>query len=64
LLALATPRNDDDFRLAIDRALSEVYSVPSFGALYTDNFGVPDPDSVSFFRNVGVPATTPIRAPR
>jgi polar amino acid transport system substrate-binding protein len=64
LLALATPRNDDDFRLAIDRALSEVYSVPSFGALYTDNFGVPDPDSVAFFRNVGVPATTPIRAPR
>ena len=64
LLALATPRNDDDFRLAIDRALSEVYAVPSFGALYTDNFGVPDTDTVAFFRNVGVPAATPIRAPR
>ena len=36
LLALATPRNDDDFRLAVDRALSEVYADPAFGALYTD----------------------------
>ena len=64
LLALATPRNDDDFRLAVDRALSEVYADPSFGALYTDNFGVPDTDTVAFFRNVGVPAAVPIREPR
>ena len=64
LLALATPRNDDDFRLAVDRALSEVYADPAFGALYTDNFGVPDTDTVAFFRNVGVPADVPIREPR
>jgi ABC-type amino acid transport substrate-binding protein len=64
LLALATPRNDDDFRLAVDRALSEVYANPSFGVLYTDNFGVPDTDTVAFFRNVGVPADVPIREPR
>lgn len=63
LLALATPRNDDDFRLAVDRALSEVYADPAFGALYTDNFGVPDTDTVAFFRNVGVPADVPIHAP-
>jgi polar amino acid transport system substrate-binding protein len=64
LLALATPRNDDDFRLAVDRALSEVYADPAFGALYTDHFGVPDTDTVAFFRNVGVPADVPIREPR
>ena len=64
LLALATPRNDDDFRLAVDRALSEVYADPAFGALYTDTFGVPDTDTVAFFRYVGVPADVPIREPR
>jgi ABC-type amino acid transport substrate-binding protein len=64
LLALATPRNDDDFRLAVDRALSEVYADPAFGALYTDTFGVPDMDTVALFRNVGVPADVPIRAPQ
>jgi polar amino acid transport system substrate-binding protein len=64
LLALATPRNDDDFRLAVDRALSEVYADPAFGALYTDTFGTPDTDTVAFFRNVGVPADVPIREPR
>jgi polar amino acid transport system substrate-binding protein len=64
LLALATPRNDDDFRLAVDRALSEIYADQAFGALYTDYFGVPDEDTVSFFRNVGVPADLPIRAPK
>ena len=41
-LALALPRNDDDFRLAVDRALSNVYADPQFGALYTTNFGPPD----------------------
>jgi len=64
LLALATPRNDDDFRLAVDRALSEVYATPAFGTLFTANFGVPDTDTVAFFRNVGVPAAAPIREPR
>jgi ABC-type amino acid transport substrate-binding protein len=64
LLALAMPRNDDDFRLTIDRALSDVYADSSFGTLYTDYFGVPDTDTVAFFRNVGVPADLPIREPR
>jgi hypothetical protein len=64
LVALATPRDDDDFRLEVDRALSEVYADPSFGVLYRDNFGVPDTDTVAFFRNVGVPADVPIREPR
>jgi putrescine:ornithine antiporter len=63
-LALATSRNDDEFRLAVDRALSEFYANAAFGALYAANFGRPDTDTVAFFRNVGVPARTPIRAPR
>ncbi len=38
-LALALPRNDDDFQLAVDRALSTVYADPQFGALYATTFG-------------------------
>jgi len=60
-LALAVPRNDDDFRLAVDRALSSsVYADPQFGALYTAQFGTPDADTVAFFRSVGVPASSPV----
>ena len=59
-LALAVPRNDDDFRLAVDRALSAVYADPQFGAMYTANFGTPDPDTVAFFRSVGVPVRSPV----
>ncbi len=59
-LALALPRNDDDFRLAVDRALSNVYADPQFGALYTTTFGPPDADTVAFFRSVGVPVSSPV----
>lgn len=59
-LALALPRNDDDFRLAVDRALSNVYADPQFGALYTANFGPPDADTIAFFRSVGVPVSSPV----
>ena len=58
--ALALPRNDDDFRLAVDRALSDVYADPQFGALYTVTFGPPDADTVAFFRSVGVPVASPV----
>jgi polar amino acid transport system substrate-binding protein len=59
-LALALSRNDDDFRLAVDRALSEVYADPQFGALYTATFGPPDADTVAFFRSAGVPVSSPV----
>jgi ABC-type amino acid transport substrate-binding protein len=59
-LAVALPRNDDDFRLAVDRAVSNVYADPQFGALYADNFGSPDADTVAFFRSVGVPVSSPV----
>jgi polar amino acid transport system substrate-binding protein len=53
--ALALARNDDDFRLAVDRALTQVYDNPQFGALYTATFGAPDAATVAFFRAAGLP---------
>jgi len=54
-LALAMARNDDDFRLVVDRALTAIYSNPQFGELYTATFGPPDAETVAFFRSVAVP---------
>ena len=54
-LALSLARNDDDFRLAVDRALTGIYADPQFGAMYAASFGAPDAVSVAFFRSVAVP---------
>jgi len=54
-LALALARNDDEFRLAVDRALTAIYMDPQFGALYAATFGAPDADTVAFIRSVAVP---------
>jgi polar amino acid transport system substrate-binding protein len=54
-LGLALARNDDDFRLAIDRALTSTYLDPSFGEIYAASFGAPDADTVAFFRATVVP---------
>jgi ABC-type amino acid transport substrate-binding protein len=54
-LALAMARNDDDFRLVVDRVLTGIYSNPQFGELYTAMFGLPDAETVEFFRSVAVP---------
>ncbi len=53
--AFALARNDDDFRLAVDRALTEVYADPQFGELYSATFGAPDAGTVAFFRAAAVP---------
>jgi ABC-type amino acid transport substrate-binding protein len=53
--ALALPRNDDDFRLAVDRALTGIYLDPQFGALYTATFGAPDAETIAYFRSVVIP---------
>jgi ABC-type amino acid transport substrate-binding protein len=37
--ALALPRGDDDFRLAIDRTLSRIYRSGMIGELFTSSFG-------------------------
>jgi polar amino acid transport system substrate-binding protein len=48
--ALALPRNDDDFRLAVDEVLAEGMASPKFGEVYTSTFGEPDSDTIEFFR--------------
>lgn len=48
--ALALPRNDDDFRLAVDRVLAEGMASPKFGEFYVAIFGSVDADTVEFFR--------------
>jgi polar amino acid transport system substrate-binding protein len=48
-LALALPRNDEDFRLVVDTALSAAYGSPEFAALYGKYFGSLDEASRTFF---------------
>jgi putrescine:ornithine antiporter len=48
-LALAFQRNDDDFRLLVDRVLSRIYSTEA-NRLYTNWFGEPDEITLAFFR--------------
>ena len=48
-LSLALPRGDDDFRLAVDTALTAVLSSPEFPALYAKYFGSLDEGARTFF---------------
>jgi polar amino acid transport system substrate-binding protein len=48
--ALALPRNDDDFRLLIDRSLTQLYETNGFRTLYTQWFGEFSANSQVFFR--------------
>jgi polar amino acid transport system substrate-binding protein len=54
-LALALPRGDEDFRLAVDRALSHFYKSDGLRDVYTEWFGRPDEVSVTFFRQSTLP---------
>ena len=54
-LALALPRNQDDFRLAVDRALSGIVTDPQFGEVYAASFGAPDGGTVAYFRSIVLP---------
>ncbi len=54
-LSLAIPRGDDDFRLVVDRTLSRLYASGEITGLYTKWFGVPDDNTVNFFRWVTLP---------
>jgi len=49
-LALAMARGDEDFRLLVDRALSQTYASAGFGTLYAKWFGEPDEAALAFFR--------------
>jgi polar amino acid transport system substrate-binding protein len=48
-LALALARNDDDFRLLVDTALSQVFTGARIGELYTKYFGAFDDNTKRLF---------------
>jgi ABC-type amino acid transport substrate-binding protein len=54
-IALALTRDDDDFRLVVDRALSKLYTSPEFESLYLKWFGQPDDATKSYFRMNALP---------
>ena len=54
-LALALPREDEDFRLAVDRALSEFYASEGFRNFFEEWFGPPEERVVTFFRQTTLP---------
>lgn len=49
-LALALERNDADFRLVVDRALSQLFGSRNFHDLYVKWFGEPDESIDTFFK--------------
>jgi polar amino acid transport system substrate-binding protein len=53
--ALALRRDDDDFRLIVDRTLSRLYRSKEFPRLYTTWFGKPDESATTFFRLTALP---------
>jgi ABC-type amino acid transport substrate-binding protein len=54
VIALAL-RRDDDFRLAVDRALSRLYRSGDMTGLYTASFGKPSQLVLDFFQLVAIP---------
>lgn len=55
LLALGVPRNDDDFRLAVDKGLSRIFASSDFRDLYTKWFGKPSAGAWVFFLQSTLP---------
>jgi len=49
-LALVLRRGDEDFRLLVDRTLSQLYNSADFNTLYTKWFGEPDEAALEFYR--------------
>jgi polar amino acid transport system substrate-binding protein len=54
-LGLELARGDEDFRLSIDRVLSQTYASPDFPQLFMTWFGPPDETMVTFFRQTALP---------
>lgn len=54
-MALALRRDDDAFRLVVDRTLSRLFRSKDFAALYTRHFGAPDIATLDFFQSVALP---------
>ena len=55
LLAFAVRRNDDDFRLTVDRALSRIYRSPELPTLYRTYLKEPDRETLEFFELMALP---------
>ena len=54
-IALAFARGDEDFRLLVDRSLSQVFASGEFPALYQKWLGAPDETAKAFFRGSALP---------
>ena len=54
-IALTVPKNDDDFRLVVDRSLSRYFQSDEFRDLYAKWFGAPDEAVLTFFRQSALP---------
>jgi polar amino acid transport system substrate-binding protein len=54
-LALAMQRSDEDFRLAVDTALSRLYSSGSYARMYTTYFGKPTETASLLFQAYALP---------
>jgi polar amino acid transport system substrate-binding protein len=54
-MALVFARGNDDFRAAVDRALSRLYAAGEFTDLYTMWFGTPDAGTLAYFKWNTVP---------
>ena len=55
VVALALRRNDDAFRLVVDRALSRLYRSGEILKLYASHFGAPNANVLEFFQLVALP---------
>jgi len=55
LLAFAIRRNDDDFRLTVDRALSNIYRSPELPTIYRTYLKEPDRETLEFFELMALP---------
>jgi len=55
LVALGVRRQDDDFRLLVDRTLSRLYRSKDFPALYAKDLGAPAAGALDFFQLVALP---------
>jgi len=54
-VALALARDDDDFRLVVDRTLSKLYGAADFAPLYAKSFGSMQDDARAFFKWSALP---------
>lgn len=54
-IALPLDRNDEDFRLAVDTALSKLYRSDRFQEIYSKWFGAPSEETLDLFRAAALP---------